>query len=355
MKLENQNILIVSNEPWGNFWYSKHNYAWQFSKKNKVYFLNPPGKFSLFNVFNNKLKVEKITDSLFSITYKNILPVKINVLRRINEWYILNKLRRWYETNQVKDVLFWTFDPIRLSSPEQLKPAKVVLHAVDHYLFTYPSESILSRKADCIICVSDIIAKSYRNYSDNVYVIPHAIPDDEFLPVKAERSGNLNGIFVGTIDERLDFQYTAYIAQKFPEVHFKFIGKTTAPKGISVTLAYKNISFESEKPFSELKNFIREADFCFLFKDLKHPGNNISSHKMLQYFAQGKPIFSTKLEQYSKICDLLYMENDKEKMAEIMDNYFRNSEDSSLVQKRIDYAKQHSFNSTIDKIEKLLG
>ena len=34
MKLENQTILVTSNEPWGDLWYSKQNYAYELSKKN---------------------------------------------------------------------------------------------------------------------------------------------------------------------------------------------------------------------------------------------------------------------------------------------------------------------------------
>ncbi len=355
MKLEDQNILIVSNEAWGPVWYSKHNYAWQLSQKNKVYFLNPAVRFSPLNVFKKNLVSEKINDNLITLSYKNILPVKLNFFRLINEWYVFKILHRYFDNNKVKNIVFWTFDPIRLSTPEKLNPKIIILHAVDHYLFTYPSEILLSKKADYVFCVSDVIARSYQKYTTKTYVIPHAVPDDEFLPIKTERSKKITGIYVGTIDIRLDFNFINHITNVFPDITFRFIGVIRPSIETMFNKDKNNIIFEGALPFTELKHQIREADFCFLFKDIYHLGNSISSHKMLQYFAQGKPIFATIMEQYKSINTLLYMENDLEKMEKMMRHFVEHCENQELIQKRIDYAKEHSFSNTLLKIEKIVS
>ncbi len=355
MKLEHKNILIVSGEAWGPAWYSKHNYASQLSQKNNVYFLNPPHKFSLLNVFKKNVVEEKINDHLTILQYKNILPVRFNFSRLLNEWFVFKNLNNYFKSKKINDLIFWTFDPIRLSSPEILNPSKIILHAVDHYLFTYPSEEILVRKVDYVICVSDIIAKTYKKYTSKVHVIPHAIPDNVFLPLKKKGSKGITVIYVGTIDDRLDFPYINYITKTFPDITFKFIGKVRPHVKPLFTPNQKNVIFEGEKPSSELKNYIRDSDFCFLFKDYHHPGNSISSHKMLQYFAQGKPIFSTELVQYLNISSLLYMENDMEKMAELIKKFIELGDKEEFIEKRIEYAKQHTFSSILSKIEEILN
>jgi hypothetical protein len=42
MELSGKNILLISPESWGQNHVSKHHYATELSKNNKIYFLNPP-------------------------------------------------------------------------------------------------------------------------------------------------------------------------------------------------------------------------------------------------------------------------------------------------------------------------
>src|SRR5215216_5648547 len=97
MKLVNQNILIISNEPWGNIWYSKHNYANELSKKNKVFFLNPPMPFKFSNFLNFKIKEEKVSDTLTILQYSNLLPVSFAGLWKLNDKLILKRLHNFFE------------------------------------------------------------------------------------------------------------------------------------------------------------------------------------------------------------------------------------------------------------------
>ena len=142
-----------------------------------------------------------------------------------------------------------------------------------------------------------------------------------------------------------------------PDIDFYFIGKVNNDvKEIQqlINQKHSNVSFLGEKPYKELKKYISESDFCFVFKDINYPGNNISSHKMLQYFAQGKPIFSTKFSRYIDTEHLIYMENNKENMLQKILDYLKNGEPANLLHKRIDYAKKFTFENTINKIEKIL-
>jgi len=359
MRLDNYTILIVSNEPWGDTWYSKHNYAWELAKKNTVLFINPPIKFSPFNVFKKNIYQKSIAKNLHEITYKNILPVKFELLRRINEKYIFNQLNSHLKRNNYQKIIFWSFDPIRLTIPEVLTPQKIILHAVDDYLFTYPAEKIIAKKADIILAVAKEIAVNYTKHNANTHIVHHAIPADEFIEKKSAKNKSLQAVYVGNIDNRIDFNYTTYIIRNFPNITFNFIGKINiTQEKLNFDIfngIFKNVIFHGEQPYKKLKEYIHSSDLCFIFKDIKYPGNNISSHKMLQYFAQGKPIFTTQMYRYKEIENLLYMENEKEKMVKIINEFVLNGEDQNLEVKRIEYAKKFSFENTLLKIEQLLG
>jgi hypothetical protein len=355
--LKGKNILIVSNEPWGETWYSKHNYAWELSTKNNVLFINPGTQFKPWNIFTKNVRVKNIKENLSVLDYKNILPVRFEFTRLINEWYILKKTNKYLKKNKINDIIFWTFDPIRLSNPKILSPSLTILHMVDKYLFRTKAEYIIAKNADIVLCVADEIAEGYFNLNKSVHTIPHAIPEDEFLPIKKERNSPLIGIYVGNIDFRIDFKYQKYLIEQFPNITFEFVGKLFIDNintyGIFEN-KYKNVVYRGEQPFKKLKYSIQNADFCFVFKDINHPGNNISSHKMLQYFAQGKPIFTTKMTRYESIANLLCMDNDKEKMVEHLQNFIQNRDKIGAVENRIEYAKRFSFGTIIKKIETII-
>lgn len=338
-------------------WYSKHNYANELSKNNNVYFLNPPIAFHPFNIFKKNITSYKVTDSLTVIEYKNILPPSLLSFWRINDLLILKKINIFFRKQKVENIIFWTFDPIRLSKPELLKPSKIILHAVDAYLFKYPSEEILAKKSDIIICVSKEISESYKKYNKNVYTIPHGIPSDEFLEFKIKKGTNITGIFVGNNDERIDFEFTKTIIESFPQITFKFIGKINID--ISKTFGifsgkYPNVIVEEPVHYKELKHKINDADFCFIFKKVNYPGNNISSHKMLVYLAQGKPIFSTVFSEFKDNSHLLYMTNELSKTIENINNFLLNEEQVVIQNDRRNYARKYTYENIINSIENLL-
>lgn len=338
-------------------WYSKHNYANELSKNNNVYFLNPPQPFKPLNIFKKNITTYKVTNKLTIIEYKNILPPSVLSLWKMNDYLILNKINNFFKKQNINNLLFWTFDPIRLSLPEILKPSKIILHAVDAYQFKYPSEESLAKKSDVIFCVSKEISQPYFKYNKNVHVIPHGIPNDEFLEEKKKSNNKTIGLFVGNNDERIDFEFTKQIIEKFPNIIFKFIGKINIDKSKTFDIfsgKYPNVITEEAVHYKELKYKINDADFCFIFKKVNYPGNNISSHKMLVYLAQGKPIFSTEFSEFKEHSHLLYMTNELNKTIDNINSYLLKGENEDIKKIRQNYAKKYTYDSIINTIENLL-
>lgn len=352
MKLENQNILIVSNEPWGDIWYSKHNYANELSKKNKVVFLNPPRPFKLTNFLNFKIQETIISPSLTVLQYPNMLPVSLLGLWRLNDKIILKRLHSFFEKKNIRELIFWTFDPIRLHLPKLLKPKKTILHIVDAYLFSYTSEVILAKSADLILCVSEKIAENYNEYNSNITIIPHAIPDDEFLTVQHKRNKPLKGLYIGKIDLRIDFDFNIEIFRSFPQIEFTIIGLVDEKFRTKVEQEkLNNVFYLPPVRSSELKKYVSESDFCFIFKKI-YSGNNIFSHKLLQYLAQGKPIFGTEFSDINpELKNELYMSNSVEEVKKMLYGFSETEEAIGKSETRIKYAKQHTFSKALSTIE----
>lgn len=352
MKLENQNILIVSNEPWGDIWYSKHNYAHELSKKNKVFFINPPRPFKFTNFLNFKIHEKKISSELTILEYPNLLPVSILGFWRLNDIIVLKKLHRFFKKKNLHDIIFWTFDPIRLHLPKLLKPKKTILHIVDAYLFSYTSEAHLAKSADLILCVSNKIAENYKKYNSNVVIQPHAIPDNEFITVTHKRNNPIKALYIGKIDSRIDFEFNIEIFKSFPNIEFTLVGMIDEKfKSRVLQEKLKNVFFVPPIKSSDLKNYVSNADFCFIFKNI-YSGNNIFSHKLLQYLAQGKPIFGTEFSDITpELKKALYISNDVNEIKKMITAFCAAEENDDKSAVRIKYANEHTFSKALSHIE----
>ncbi len=72
------------------------------------------------------------------------------------------------------------------------------------------------------------------------------------------------------------------------------------------------------------------------------------------YLTQGKPVFSILCEAYQGLEDILYLYNNHDELLKMFQNFIYNGEDSSLKQKRINYAKKYSFENVLKQADKIL-
>lgn len=369
---ENQNILVISNEPWQGVWYSKHNYAYEMSKKNKVIFINPSSKWSLKNLFSFKVKEDIVSDSLSSLSYGNIFPSSPFILNRLNNFFVSLKLKNWlYNQKKISHPIFYSFDPIRLYNPKLFNSKFSVYHCVDNYALKFKGEKIICKKADYLFSTSSHFIENYKDFNIKKELIPHGISSEEFvlndtqLETIENELKDLNitkfrfGLFIGVVDFRLDFDFIEKLLIDFPEQEFVFIGplklpqKNQAAQNIFVKLNYSNARIIGARDFKTLKYYIYLSKFCFSFMDMSYLGNIFHHHKTLVFLTQGKPVFSSLFKEYESLHDIMYMSNDYSEMKSMLNNFIQNEETPDKTEKRINYAKSYTFENILDKIDKI--
>jgi hypothetical protein len=359
MKLVNRNIVIVSNEPWGDIWYSKHNYAYELSKQNKVFFLNPQGKWSPGDLFNNSISASVYSPRLTILDYKNFLPLtgRSSWIYERNNRMVSRALARWFSEHDVNDIIFWSFDPYRLTDPALLAPALSIYHSVDY--FNNRTEKLLCENTDMFLTVSGAIAEKMKSYNKPLLQLPHGISSEEF-DIRPEESieikHNDHVLYVGNIDERLDYAVIKTVAEAFPSLQFLFIGKKSysvenlLAKEVMESGKHANITMFGPVHFKRLKHYIARARFCVAFMKADHPGNMLNHHKLLQYLAWGKPVFSPAFEDY-KSSDMLYAYSNPGDAVEKIKALLENGEAGSKANERIAFAREHTYEKLLERIE----
>lgn len=365
MKLSGKHIIIVSNEPWGDTWYSKHNYAYELSKSNKVFFIDPPTKWQPRHLAGSSIVMKNVLPNLYTLSYNNRLPALNGLLFRINNMLVTNELRRFFKDQEIDEPVFWSFDPYRLYDPKAIGAGKTIFHAVDKFLFIHWGEEPLYNNSDIIFCVSESFTESYRHLGKPVHVFPHAISDEEFSVSEAEANSidipeRDYALYIGNIDRRIDFTLTEEMIKRSPQLTFVFVGRlgdtgsNPSAERIFIKQQYPNVIITGQKPFKELKKYIHHARLCLAPMEKGHPGNKISHHKIFQYMALGKPVFSCVFSEYTDMQHLLYMNDDSGQLLNQLKQFLTSGEDKQLAEKRIDHVKQFTFTNILDKIGTLL-
>lgn len=302
MKIESKPILIVSNEPWGNIWFSKQHYANELSKlENIVYFVNPPKKWTLVDVFNYKIESQKINNHLCKLDYQNNIPnpFQNSSLTKLNDFLFFLKLRKIIP--QHTHLILWSFDPFRFISSPFFKKIKRIYHVVDPYMI-YKFNQQLAEKANLIVCSSITFFEYYITHfpKKNTIHIPHGISDEEFnidvdqvIQIKKKYDDFI--ILIGTINTAVNFTLIEKIVKE-TTIPLIVIGEEIE---LSIDMKEKwdtilnnnKIKFIGVIPAQELKNWVSASKICLVTYHYNHPHQ--TTLKMLNYLAFKKPIIST--------------------------------------------------------------
>lgn len=368
MSISKKNILIISPEPWGINFVSKHHYASLLSEKgNTVYFLNPPSATN---------KVEEVKPNLFVIDYKlnmrgiNRMP---SFLREFFNKRQINILKENFGKGSMD--LVWNFDPYRFQNMKAWGAKKAIYHPVDiHYT---DLEKAVVESADYVFATSDVILAKYKPWASHVpkikinhglgmhFVSPMSIEVEDFR--KAGYKAHVG--YVGNLNMfNLDYDLLLQVVKENTDTAFYFIGpyqssnlsqvNENGEKVINQIKDLPHVTFLGPKPSKELPAYMAYFDvFMLLYKDEKNKIQIPNPHKILEYLSTGKAIVNSFIAEYEDKRELLQMADYKEEIPalfkETIDNLsFYNS--PQLIEKRKAYAASQSYEKQLERIAQIL-
>ena len=362
MQFNKKTIILTSNEPWGDIWYSKQHYANELAQiGHQVYFINSPLQWKIGNLLEWKIELRKIHDNLFVVDYKNIFPLK--VFPRF--FLYLNDLINTYRLKSVlkikpHETIFWQFDFQRFIKLFFLRDVRRIYHVVDPYMHS-DLDGKIAGEADLIVCTSKKYVPYYEDLGcKRVISVSHGVSNDEFL-LDSEEVARIRkefgkfAIFIGTLNDDVSFEILTRIAEKGISLHI--LGKTLLSSEEKLEEWEKlknhpNIHHHGVVSAKELKNYIAVAQVGLVAYhfDLKKIIGSRSPLKILNYIAQKIPVV-TSID--SEITDLeggaIYRASDTDEFIEHVDRAMR--DDLKVEKESIDkYLESVSYKNLIDRI-----
>lgn len=116
--------------------------------------------------------------------------------------------------------------------------------------------------------------------------------------------------YVGTIDERLDYDLLQYLLTQMPDIKFVFVGRINTESGSTVLHQFPNACFTGAKTPDELPGYLKTfsaAIIPFVKSDFTR---GIYPMKINEYLAVGLPVISTDFSDLSDFEDTIRIAGD---------------------------------------------
>lgn len=355
MKLEGLNILLTSNEPWGDVWFSKHHYANELAKRNQVVFVNPTAPWAPGCLAGASVSLRTVQHNLHVLHYRNVLPAIHDLPFTLNNAIVSRAIRIALHAKGLMPDIYLAFDPSRLYNPKLVGAKRSVFFAVDDYAMTIRGERFIFPNVDRFITLSESFNHTYAPYNKPILTISHAIGAEAFQAEPARFGITDYGLYIGTMDRRLDLALLRNMVTDQPRTPFVFVGPyalegNQAANELFRQGKYPNVHLVGAVPSRNLAAYIAGARFCLAPMDTSLHGNSTSHHKVFQYLALGKPVFSTTFTEYAPIAHLLYMSNDEATTRARLGRFLAAGEPEDLPSERIAFARTKTYDALLAEI-----
>ena len=164
-------------------------------------------------------------------------------------------------------------------------------------------EKIIMAKADIRLVASRPLSDALTNAGIENHCLQNGFDEEIFLdkkfvePDEFINDNKVKGVFVGVIREWFDVELLRKIAIKFRDVNFYLIGNCS----INLNNLPTNVKRLGVKPRNEIPNYLKYADFGFIFFKRSEFVDNIDPIKTYEYLACGLPIISTPMKTLNSI------------------------------------------------------
>lgn len=357
-------IYVFSPQPWQYLQISKHHYARELAKENRVYFVTPPLHGNRFSFSVNEEK-----KNLFVLSYTLAVPGFLrfkfpSIYKQIIRIYMSHVLRTGLPP---ADVAFDFGCYQQFDSMNFIKARHKIFFPVDDFETLKPDD----RGADLVLTVSKNIQAKFpvgkchfinhglaEEFSKKA--LSHTSPWVAREVIKAGCSGNLFIRF-------LDTEILRKLIENHPAVEFHFFGSHEANPSVPWQVKWKGFLLNS--PNVRLHGILSTYDLveaydeidvfllCYKPDYVNYHGEN--SHKVLEYLSTGRVLVSTHLTIYSNT-DLFEMTpfDENEKLLEIFSKVIAslqkyNSE--NMKELRVKFALNNTYGSQLSRIRNLIS
>jgi glycosyltransferase involved in cell wall biosynthesis len=376
--LQNRNILCIANPSWeadyssttvelmrvlgtrNRILYVDNSYTWKdivsslFNKKRLPY--------SKILGFTSRVKnVQSDPAGEIFLLYPPVtIPVNFlkagvifNWLSSYNGWLVRTTIKRYLRLLRMEDqvINFTSFNPsVGLYTGKRLGESVVIYHCYDeigaaNWLRKHgpAQERRFAKLADATIVTSQWLLETKRNIAKNVFLVKNAANVDLFY--QAFKSDVLETKiigFIGSIDERLDFDLLEYVISSLNQHQFIFIGRIIDKVNAAKIGQHPNVKFIPPQRLVELPQYVRTFSAGIIPFVRNEFTKGIYPLKINEYLAAGLPVVTTDFSYLEEFKNVVSITSGKESFKDALT--IELAQDSvEKMQSRWEHARSNSW------------
>jgi protoporphyrinogen oxidase/glycosyltransferase involved in cell wall biosynthesis len=215
-------------------------------------------------------------------------------------------LEQFIQVHGIERHVAWLYTPMALPFASGMKPERIVYDCMDE-LAAFKSaprqlmqrESALLHAADVVFTGGPSLYRAKRERHPAVHCFPSSVEQPHFEqarwadrhPAQAHLPAPRLG-FCGVIDERMDCELLAAVADARPDWSLVMVGPFAKIDPMVLPRRH-NIHWLGQRGYAELPRLMAGWDVCLMPFALNESTRHISPTKTLEYLAAGLPVVST--------------------------------------------------------------
>ena len=225
-------------------------------------------------------------------------------------------------------------------------------------------EAAFAPQADAVIATSEPLQTSKRRYNDQCFLVKNGVNVALFQQALGQRSQyqikdkpQVVG-YLGTVDDRLDYELLEFCIQKAPNLQFYFVGRVTYPSGKARLSAYDNVHFLGAKSPEQLPKQVAQFDVGIIPFVRNGFTENIYPLKINEYLAAGLPVVTTNFGQLADFQEVITIASQSQDFLQalLLETHYPECDDEKQanIQKRVAFAQANSWESRAEELSQII-
>lgn len=198
-------------------------------------------------------------------------------------------------------------------------------------------------KVDGVIVTSEGLLATKSKQNKNCFLVKNGVDHSLFSQAMSNevKSEKVIG-YIGSIDDRIDYELLGKVAETYNEYKLKFIGRVTYDYAYDFASKYKNVVLTGAKQPKELAAELKEVDLGLIPFVTNEFTKNIYPLKVNEYLAAGKPVVSTNFASLNEFKNHISIANNHTEFLKSI-NQELNFDSLEKRKQRNEFAKANSW------------
>jgi glycosyltransferase involved in cell wall biosynthesis len=292
-----------------------------------------------------------------------------NQAKEITKSHLRELLDGFLESQQFSDLTFWYYTPMALAFSDHIEPDYCVYDCMDElsaFRFAPPEligrEKQLLNRCDIVFTGGQSLFEAKQHCHHNMHCFPSSIDKEHFArarslmaeiqPADQASIAEPRVGFFGVIDERMDLQLVASLAETMPDVQIIMLGPLAKVDATDLPRA-ANLHWLGHKSYDELPCYLAGWQCGIMPFAINESTRFISPTKTPEYLAAGLPLVSTPIKDVTSPygdLGLVTIARTPAQFAEAVLRELRSSRNAERIAQADQYLADKSWDRTFSEM-----